>query len=113
MTKLPYIFILLAGMLWGTMGFWVRELNGRGLVSMDIVFLRSAVTVFIMLAVLLIKDRKLLRIKLKDLWCFAGTGLCSIVFFNFCYFRAIMLTTLSVAAVLLYTAPAFVILFFQ
>ena len=98
-------------MLWGTMGFWVRELNGRGLVSMDIVFLRSAVTVFIMLAVLLIKDRKLLRIKLKDLWCFAGTGLCSIVFFNFCYFRAIMLTTLSVAAVLLYTAPAFVILF--
>ncbi len=98
-------------MLWGTMGFWVRELNGRGLVSMDIVFLRSAVTVIIMLAVLLLMDRKLLRIKFRDLWCFAGTGLCSIVFFNFCYFKAIMLTALSVAAVLLYTAPAFVILF--
>ncbi|HUM82175.1 MAG TPA: DMT family transporter [Lachnospiraceae bacterium] len=109
MKKASYIFILLAGILWGTMGFWVRKLNGHGLVSMDIVFLRSAVTACIMLVVLIVRGKSLLKIKLRDLWCFAGTGLCSIVFFNFCYFKAIMLTTLSVAAILLYTAPAFVI----
>lgn len=39
---------------------------------------------------------------------FLGTGLCSIVFFNICYFTAIQLTTLSMAAILLYTAPSIV-----
>ncbi len=57
---------------------------------------------------LLIFDRKLFVIRLKDLWCFLGTGICSIVFFNFCYFKAITMTSLSVAAILLYTAPAIV-----
>ena len=38
-----------------------------------------------------------------------GTGLLSIVFFNICYFTTITLTSLAVAAVLLYTAPAIVI----
>ena len=109
MKKVSYLFILTAGILWGTMGFWVRKLNACGLVSMDMVFLRSSVTACVMFAVLLFKGGKLFRIKIRDLWCFIGTGLCSIVFFNFCYFKAIMLTTLSVAAILLYTAPAFVI----
>ena len=46
----------------------------------------------------------------RDLWCFAGTGILSIVFFNYCYFKAITITSLSVAAVLLYTAPAIVMI---
>ena len=52
-----------------------------------------------------IKDKNLFKIKLRDLWCFAGTGLLSIVFFNLCYFKEITITSLSVAAILLYTAP--------
>ena len=55
-----------------------------------------------------IKDRNQFKIKLKDIWCFLGTGLLSIVFFNLCYFKEITITSLSVAAILLYTAPAFV-----
>lgn len=39
---------------------------------------------------------------------FAGTGIGSMVFFNFCYFGSINRTSLSVATALLYTAPAFV-----
>ncbi len=54
------------------------------------------------------RDKKLFRIKWKDIWCFLGTGLLSIVFFNLCYFTEITITSLSVAAILLYTAPAFV-----
>ena len=50
-----------------------------------------------------------MKIRLKDIWCFLGSGLVSIVFFSFCYFRTILLTDLSVAAVLLYTAPSMVI----
>ena len=108
MKKLAPLFILAAGILWGCIGIFVRRLNAMGLYSMDIVFLRAVATALAMGAFLLIFNRKMFRIRLKDLWCFLGTGICSIVFFNFCYFKAITLTSLSVAAVLLYTAPAIV-----
>jgi drug/metabolite transporter (DMT)-like permease len=104
------LLILLAGILWGCMGLFVRPLNEKGLSFWDIVFLRAVLTSLIMALVLLIKDKKLFRIRLRDLWCFAGTGLLSIVFFNLCYFKEITITSLSVAAILLYTAPAFVML---
>ena len=102
------ILVLAAGCMWGCMGLLVRPLNEIGLVTMDICFLRGFVTFTVMLAGLLIFDRKALQIRLKDIWCFIGTGALSVSFFNFCYFKTITLTSLSVAAVLLYTAPAFV-----
>ncbi|MGN0414125.1 MAG: DMT family transporter [Agathobacter sp.] len=104
------LLIVSAGILWGSMGLFVRRLNGLGLASMEIVALRSVVTAVLMLLFLLCFDRRLLQIKWKDIWCFFGTGICSILFFNFCYFKAMELTSLSVAAILLYTAPAIVML---
>ena len=77
---------------------------------METCFLRALVTAAAMLLLLLIFDRPALKVRLRDLWCFAGTGIVSMTFFNFCYFKTIMLTSLSVAAVLLYTAPVFVVL---
>lgn len=108
MKKFAPILILIAGVLWGSMGLFVRTLNAQGLASMEIVGLRATVTVVALFLFLLLFDRKLFKICWKDLWCFLGTGICSIVFFNFCYFKAITLTSLSVAAILLYTAPAIV-----
>ncbi|MCI7130723.1 MAG: DMT family transporter [Lachnospiraceae bacterium] len=108
MKKFAPLLILIAGVLWGSMGLFVRTLNGQGLASMEIVGLRAAVTTVALFLFLLLFDRKLFHIRLKDLWCFLGTGICSIVFFNFCYFKAITMTSLSVAAILLYTAPAIV-----
>lgn len=108
--KIAPFFILLAGCLWGSMGIFVRTLNSWGLASFDIVALRSFVTMVCMLLILSIFKRELLKIRLKDIWCFLGTGLCSIVFFNYCYFRTIMETSMPVAAVLLYTAPVMVVL---
>ncbi|MBO4927231.1 MAG: EamA family transporter [Clostridiales bacterium] len=102
------LLILLAGILWGCMGLFVRPLNDNGLSSWDIVFLRAVLTTAFMAVFLLVRDRKLFKIRLKDIWCFLGTGLLSIVFFNLCYFKEITITSLSVAAILLYTAPAFV-----
>lgn len=102
------LLILLAGALWGCMGLFVRPLNDRGLSSWDIVFLRAILTTIFMGGFIFIKDRNQFKIKLKDIWCFLGTGLLSIVFFNLCYFKEITITSLSVAAILLYTAPAFV-----
>jgi drug/metabolite transporter (DMT)-like permease len=108
MKKFAPILILLAGVLWGSMGLFVRKLNSMGLVSMDIVALRAIVTSIALFLYLLLFQRSMLRIRILDIWCFLGTGICSIVFFNVCYFKAITLTSLSVAAVLLYTAPAIV-----
>ena len=108
MKKFAPILILIAGVLWGSMGLFVRTQNAQGLASMEIVDLRASVTAAALFVYLLVFDRKLLKIRWKDMWCFLGTGICSIVFFNYCYFKAITLTSLSVAAILLYTAPAIV-----
>ena len=110
MKKLAPIFIFLAGVLWGSMGIFVRVLNGKGLFSMEIVALRAIVTAIFMAVFLLFFHRDLLKIKWKDIWVFLGSGLGSILFFNFCYFRAISLTSLSIAAILLYTSPAIVMI---
>jgi len=101
-------FVLASGCMWGCMGLVVRPLNEIGLVTMDICFLRSVITFAVMFAGVLFFDRSALKIRIRDIWCFIGTGALSVSFFNFCYFKTITLTSLSVAAVLLYTAPAFV-----
>jgi len=96
--------------MWGLMGLLVRSLDAVGIASMEVCFIRSVVTLISLFAGALLFDRKAFRIRLKDIWCFVGTGACSVTFFNFCYFKTMTLTSLSVAAVLLYTAPAFVML---
>lgn len=100
--------VIAAGCMWGSMGLWVRRFDASGLGSLQILALRVAVTAILMGIFLSIYNRKLLHIRWKDLWCFLGTGICSIVFFGYCYNRTIVLTSLSVAAILLYTAPAMV-----
>lgn len=111
MKRFATALIIIAGMLWGSMGLFVRRLNDLGLKSMQIVELRAFTACAVLFLVLLLQNRYLLFIRLKDLWCFLGTGICSIIFFNYCYFKAIEIASLSVAAVLLYTAPVLVMLF--
>lgn len=103
----PFL-VLLAGILWGCIGIFVRLLNVGELFAMNIVALRAFLTSGLMGLFLLFYDRRLFVIRIRDLWCFLGTGICSIVFFNFCYFKAIGEMSMAIAAVLLYTAPAMV-----
>ena len=102
--------VLASGILWGTMGLFVRDLNAAGLNSMQIVTARCFVTMVVVGIVILIKDRDAFRIKLKDWWIFFGSGVVSILVFTWCYFTTITLTSMSVACILLYTAPIFVML---
>lgn len=109
MKKYRYtVAVLLAGVLWGVIGIFVRALDGVGADSMQIVFLRSFFSAVLLFLSLALFGREYIKIRLRDLWCFLGTGLCSLAFFNFCYFYSITTVSLSVASVLLYTAPAFV-----
>lgn len=109
--KIGTICIILAGVLWGTMGIFVRGLSAVNLSSMEIVTLRSFVALLFMLVIILVKKPSYLRIRLKDVWCFVGTGVVSLTFFNYCYFTTIRETSMAVAAILLYTSPVFIVLF--
>jgi len=109
-SKKGVLFIIAAGIMWGTIGIFVRSLNRLGLEAMQIVFIRALISAVVLLGGVLIYDRKLLKIKLRDIWCFAGTAILSILFFYYFYFVTIEKASLAVAAVLLYTAPIFVML---
>lgn len=108
--RMAPVLIILAGICWGIIGLFSRNLSQAGLNSLQITASRCIVTAVSLVLFLLVKDREKLRIKIKDLWIFFGTGVCSIVFFNICYFTTIKMATLSVASILLYTAPCFVMI---
>lgn len=107
---LSSLAVILAGILWGTMGLFVRYLTAVGFSLMQIAFMRVSITMVVIGLYIAIRDREAFRVKLRDLWCFFGTGILSILFFSYCYFTTITLTSLSIAAILLYTAPIFVML---
>lgn len=111
MKKLYVLLVVVAGALWGMIGYFVREFQSMGLTSMQIVCIRMVLSAVMFTIFALIFNPKLFRIKLKDLWCFLGTGVLSVATFSFCYFKAIEYSSLSMASILLYTAPIFVMVF--
>ncbi|MBQ8928098.1 MAG: EamA family transporter [Oscillospiraceae bacterium] len=106
---LPVMSVLGAGTLWGIISLFIRTLSAAGLDAMQITLIRLAVAAPVMLVIALLRPGAL-RIRLRDLWMFAGTGIVSIVLFNICYFYTMIHSQASVAVVLLYTSPVFVML---
>lgn len=104
------ICVLAAGSLWGMMSIFVNGMNDMGLKAMDVVAVRVWVSAAVMAAGMAIYNKNMLKIRLRDLWCFFGTGIVSLTMFNYCYFSNILLTSPGVAAVLLYTSPVFIML---
>lgn len=103
-------FVMLAAILWSSMGVFSRHFNAMGLHAFEVAQLRITIGLLCVGGYLLIFHRDMLKIKLKDIWCFIGTGIISLLFFSCCYFTAIELTSLATAGVLLYTAPTFVMI---
>ena len=110
MKRLASVFILLAGALWGVMGIFVRRLGAYGFSSVQIASLRIICGAVIFLIIAAARDRQSLKIKFRDLGWFLGMGIGSLLLFTVCYFTAISMASLSVAAILLYTAPGMVML---
>lgn len=109
MRRFAPLLIIITGICWGSIGLFVRPMSAAGLSSMQISELRCIFAAIAYVLVTLMTDRDALRIRPRHIWCFVGTGILSIFFFNVCYYTTISMTSLSVAAVLLYTAPAFVL----
>jgi drug/metabolite transporter (DMT)-like permease len=108
MEKSAYLFIVIGAALWGTIGIFVQGLYEYGFTPLQVVSIRVTFAAFILLVIVLIKNPTALKIQKADYKYFVGTGIFSIVFFNWCFFTAIQETSLSIAAVLLYTGPAYV-----
>jgi drug/metabolite transporter (DMT)-like permease len=105
-----YALIIAAATLWGIISIFVKGLSGYGFTTLQIVAIRGIVSACLLVLYISVKDRTMLKIRVADGRYFIGTGICSLAFFNWCYFTTIRETSVAVAAILLYTAPIFVLL---
>jgi len=96
--------IILAGIFWGIIGVFSKTLSELGFTSID----NSAIRLVVAAIVFSLINRKHLKINLRDWWMFALLGIASVFFMTFVYFEAIKYTSISVASILLYTAPIMV-----
>ena len=110
MKKMAPVFVLSAGTLWGLMGLFVRKLGTFGFSPLQIACLRILFGAALFLLITGCYRRELLKIRLRDVGLFLGMGLLSLLLFTVCYFTTINLASLSVAAILLYTSPIWVML---
>lgn len=106
--KSAYFFIGIGASLWGIIGIFVTHLYELGFTPTQVVTVRAISATFFLVLYTIVKDRRLLKLQVSDSKYFVGTGVFSIVLFNWCLFNAIQETSISIAAILLYTAPAFV-----
>lgn len=102
--------MVLAGVCWGLTGLCNRFITPAGFSQSQIMFVRSFLPLVVLFLYLLIFNRAAFKIKLRDLWCFLGSGLLSLTMFGLAYMNAMQEMSLSMAVVLLYTSPVFVIL---
>lgn len=102
---------VLAGVLWGVISLFIKPLAAAGFSTLSITLCRALISALILFIFMFIKDKSLFKIELKDIWMFAGTGVISLTFFSVCYFRTILEIGASVAVILLYTSPIFVLIF--
>ncbi len=112
MNSKQYMFLLplIAGFLFGSGGVFVRTLMGYGMSNATVLFTRVFIAAIILLLFLLFYNKSLLKIKIKDLPIFIGTGILGMMSLNLCFNAAIKTLSLSLATVLLSTAPVFVVI---
>jgi|DewCreStandDraft_1066081.scaffolds.fasta_scaffold00383_61 drug/metabolite transporter (DMT)-like permease len=103
-----YLAVALAGIMWGSLGVWAKMLFALGLAPGPAVTLRAVIGFIFLAAALGIARPQALKVDRSDLPFFAFFGFGAVTAFYLLYFTTISLTTIGTAAILLYTAPAFV-----
>ncbi|PZR95261.1 MAG: hypothetical protein DLM69_11815 [Candidatus Chloroheliales bacterium] len=107
-----YIFVLLAAALWGSLGIIYNTLNRQYGVPVGVtVFYRAFFAALGLLVYLGLRKRALLMLPRRQLPLLLGYALLGITVFYSVYGQSTITNTVAVAAVLMYTAPAFVTLF--
>ncbi len=102
------VTVFLGALLWGMVSLFVTPLSEGGLDSMQIALIRVFMAAVVLAIATLITDRSLFRFELKNLGLLMLNGLICGAVFNIFYFQTIIHSEASVAAMLLYTSPIFV-----
>ena len=111
MTRFAYLLPLISGACWGSAGVFVRTLDEAGFDNITITFSRVAVMALILVIGTLLYDKSLFRVNKRDLGLLAVIGVDGYVLMNICYNISITTLSMSLASILLCTAPVFVIIF--
>ena len=110
MRKIYLLLPILAGIMFGSSGIFVRTITHNGIDSTTLLFLRFSIAIIPLLIAILATDRKLFKISLSDIPLFLVCAIC-IVGLNLCYNESMNTIPLSLAAVLLSLAPIYVLIF--
>jgi drug/metabolite transporter (DMT)-like permease len=110
MKRLAGLLIVLAGCFWGIMGVFVRIFTDYGFTTLQIAALRLSVASILLFGGLFLFRRHYLKIKWRDLPFLFLTGIFCIGIMGVLYFTTIRLSSMAVAAVLLYLSPVVVML---
>ena len=102
--------VILAGACWGSISLYINYLDAAGLGTMQISFLRQLFSTLVFALIIFIRDKSKFRIRPGDLPLIMLVGLINGVLFNFFYFYTIVNSRASIAVVLLYTSPVFVMI---
>ncbi len=110
MKKIYLILPILAGIMFGSSGVFVRTLIQNGIDQTTLLFLRFSIAIIPILMAIILTDKELFKIDLKDIPLFLLCALC-IIGLNLCYNESMNTVPLSLAAVLLSLAPIYVLVF--
>ena len=107
-TVRKYTLIMLSGILWGTIGLFIKVLDAKGSTSEYTTFMRMFFAFVLLLAVTLIKEgTAAFRIGKSTILSCALLGFVSMSINNLCYTNAVNRLGMSLAAAILYMAPIF------
>lgn len=103
-----YALIMLSGILWGTIGLFVKVLDAKGSTSEYTTFMRMFFAFLLLFAITLVKGGiGSFRIGRSTLISCALLGFVSMSLNNLCYTNAVSRLGMSLAAAILYMAPIF------
>jgi len=105
-----FLYIVIAGLLWGTSGIFVKYLSPYGFSATQLSLIRGTVSFFAMILYALIFDRSIFKISLKYLAFALFIGI-SLFGTATLYYSSMTMTSVSTAVVLMYTAPIYVTIF--
>ncbi len=110
MKKRAFLYIILTGILWGTSGVFVRALSPYGFSTLQMTAMRGGVAAIAFVLYAIFFNRKAFLTNAKELILYALSGLC-IFLTSACYFACMQRTSVSVAVILMYTAPVIVMIY--
>jgi drug/metabolite transporter (DMT)-like permease len=101
--------VLAAASLWATFGLFARNLYAAGFSALELATIRAWLG-WLGIALVALPRIRRMRLRLRDVPFFALYGVAAFALFEVLFLLTLQRTSVAIAAALLYTAPAFVVL---